>query len=287
MNNLFTCLILIITFAGSAPALAEWQPLQPDFTFKRVPAPAAGTVGRITIQIDPDAPRLPVIGSNLRPPLAEGADDRAAPSVPLAAALPAPSGFEWFWSNVPSSLDGRGAARLNVALSQLGNPPQGSAVPQPRLQGLQDIASRYGLHILRHTVGTQVSPALVLAVISVESGGRSAVVSSAGAQGLMQLMPDTAIRFGVNNSFDASENIRGGVDYLEWLMTRYDNDPLLVLAGYNAGEGNVARHEGVPPFAETRAYVPKVLAAWQVAKGLCLTPPDLITDACVFNVNGS
>ena len=126
----------------------------------------------------------------------------------------------------------------------------------------------------------------MLAIISVESAGRSQAVSSAGAEGLMQLMPDTASRFAVSNSFDPNQNIKGGVAYLAWLMDRYDNDAVLALAGYNAGEGNVARHNGVPPFAETRAYVPKVLAAWQVAKGLCRTPPELITDACVFNVNG-
>jgi soluble lytic murein transglycosylase-like protein len=123
-------------------------------------------------------------------------------------------------------------------------------------------------------------------VISVESAGRVDAVSSAGATGLMQLMPATADRFGVTDSTDGAQNIKGGVAYLEWLLDHFDNDPLLALAGYNAGEGNVRRYEGIPPFPETRAYVPKVLAAWQVAKGLCQTAPELITDACVFNVNG-
>lgn len=65
-------------------------------------------------------------------------------------------------------------------------------------------------------------------------------------------------------------------------MGEFDRDPILVLAGYNAGEGSVRKHAGVPPFAETRDYVPKVLAAFQVAQGLCLTPPELISDGCVF-----
>jgi len=95
-------------------------------------------------------------------------------------------------------------------------------------------------------------------------------------------MPATAERFGVFDRAIAADNIRGGVTYLDWLMGRFDGDPLLALAGYNAGEGAVEKHGGVPPFAETRGYVPKVLAAWAVAKGLCLTPPQLITDGCVF-----
>src|SRR5690606_29429372 len=132
------------------------------------------------------------------------------------------------------------------------------------------------------TVGTRISPAFALAVISVESGGRIDALSRAGAQGLMQLMPATAERFGVVDPTIAADNIRGGVTYLDWLMGRFDGDPLLALAGYNAGEGAVDKHGGVPPFAETRGYVPKVLAAWAVAKGLCLTPPQLITDGCVF-----
>ena len=99
-------------------------------------------------------------------------------------------------------------------------------------------------------------------------------------------MPATAARFGVSDSMNAGQNIKGGVAYLAWLLNRFNNDPVLVLASYNAGEGSVQRHNGVPPFAETLDYVPKVLAAWQVAKGLCRTPPELITDGCVFNVNG-
>mgnify|MGYP002137240809 CR=1 FL=1 len=66
--------------------------------------------------------------------------------------------------------------------------------------------------------------------------------------------------------------------YLDWLMTEFDRDPLMVIAAYNAGEGAVRANAGVPPYAETRDYVPKVLAAWQVAQGLCLTPPELVTD---------
>jgi soluble lytic murein transglycosylase-like protein len=98
----------------------------------------------------------------------------------------------------------------------------------------------------------------------------------------MQLMPAAAERFGVGDRLDPAQNIRGGVRYLDQLMKDFDNDPLLVLAGYNAGENAVRKHGGVPPFAETRDYVPKVLAAFSVARGLCLTPPELVSDGCAF-----
>ena len=125
---------------------------------------------------------------------------------------------------------------------------------------------------------------LVLAVIGIESAGKVDAVSSAGAEGLMQLIPATAQRFGVSDAKDAAQNIKGGVAYLDWLMTEFDRDPVMVLAAYNSGEGAVRANAGVPPYAETRDYVPKVLAAWQVAQGLCLTPPELVTDPCVFKV---
>ena len=137
------------------------------------------------------------------------------------------------------------------------------------------------------TIGTDVSPALALAVIGVESAGQADAVSSAGAQGLMQLIPATASRFGVTDAKDPVQNIKGGVAYLDWLMKNFNHDPLMVIAAYNAGEGAVTANAGVPPYAETRDYVPKVLAAWQVAQGLCLTPPELMTDPCVFNVIAS
>jgi soluble lytic murein transglycosylase-like protein len=150
---------------------------------------------------------------------------------------------------------------------------------------MQDIASRYGRALLIETVGTNVSPALALAVISVESSGRADAMSKAGAQGLMQLMPATAKRFGVEDASDPQQNIRGGVAFLNFLYDKFDGDPILMLAGYNAGENSIGEHDGVPAFVETRDYVPKVLAAFQIATGLCLTPPQLISDGCVFRVN--
>ena len=109
--------------------------------------------------------------------------------------------------------------------------------------------------------------------------------SGKGATGLMQLIPATADRFNVDASVPA-QNIQGGVTYLNWLLDKFGGDPILALAGYNAGENAVIAHNGVPPYAETRNYVPKVLAAWKVARGLCMTPPELFSDGCVF-VKGS
>ncbi len=103
-----------------------------------------------------------------------------------------------------------------------------------------------------------VEEAVVRAVIHAESAYNPTAVSHAGAQGLMQLMPATARRFGVTDSYDAGQNIRGGVQYLAWLLKRYNNDLTLAAAGYNAGEGAVDRHGGVPPYRETRYYVQRV-----------------------------
>ena len=278
-----------LAMALCAP-VAEWQPaaeaqtlerLQPDFTFRRVTAPTAGQTGnRITVQIDPQAPSA--IGAPRGP---SGPAAAGTPVAGGAVAVPSPSGYEWFWTAISPRLEDSGPGRLEPALTALGNAPRGAGAPVPRMQSMQDIARAHGTDILRSTIGTRVSPALVLAVISVESAGRSEAVSSAGAGGLMQLMPATAERFGVADRFVPSQNIAGGVAYLDWLLDHFDGDPVLALAGYNAGEGAVRDNGGVPPYAETRAYVPKVLAAWTVARGLCQTPPVLISDGCVFAVN--
>jgi soluble lytic murein transglycosylase-like protein len=110
-------------------------------------------------------------------------------------------------------------------------------------------ASRYGL-----------SPELVHAVIRAESAYQANALSHAGACGLMQLMPGTAARFGVRNTWDPAENIRGGSAYLRFLLDLFDGDVRLALAGYNAGEDAVRKHDyQIPPYPETRDYVRKVL----------------------------
>lgn len=106
----------------------------------------------------------------------------------------------------------------------------------------------------------RVDPKLVLTIIAVESNFDSYAISRSAAMGLMQLIPQTARRFGVHNAFDAQQNIRGGLAYLRWLLAYYEGDVSLVAAAYNAGEGAVDRHRGIPPFDETREYVRRVMA---------------------------
>ncbi len=265
MHRFFVSALLAAFFAVNL-GYAEGPKPFPDFQAKRVKPPKRGAVGRINVQIDPAAQTQPAA---------------VATRAPAAQSAPAVAGsFDWFWQKVSPEAAKSGPGRLELAMATLSGAE--TKVPSPRLQQMQDIAKARGVDILRSTIGTDVSPALVLAVITVESSGRVDAVSNAGAQGLMQLMPDTATRFGVTDSLEPEQNISGGVKYLNWLMQEFERDPILVLAGYNAGEGSVRKHAGVPPFPETRDYVPKVLAAFQVAKGLCLTPPELISDGCVF-----
>jgi soluble lytic murein transglycosylase-like protein len=115
----------------------------------------------------------------------------------------------------------------------------------------------------------QVDPLLVRSVIQVESNYNPMAVSAKGAQGLMQLMPATARRFAVKNSFNPWENIDGGVRYLKYLLTLFGDrqaPETLALAAYNAGEGAVIKHGGVPPYQETTQYVRRVAKKWSEAR---------------------
>ena len=127
-----------------------------------------------------------------------------------------------------------------------------------------DARRRYGAVVAQAAGRYGIEAALLHAVISVESGYNARAVSKRGAAGLMQLMPDTAKRFGVANVFDPADNVRGGAQYLTELMKLFDNDVRLALAAYNAGEAAVIKYgRRIPPYRETAAYVPRVVGFYE------------------------
>jgi soluble lytic murein transglycosylase-like protein len=133
--------------------------------------------------------------------------------------------------------------------------PVPRTAPDPAIQTLVEKTAR----------DYNVSPALVDSVISVESGFNPSAVSWKGAQGIMQLMPATARRFGVSDAFDVKQNLEGGVRYLRFLQDTFKDDKLAI-AAYNAGEGAVAKYNGVPPYRETVDYVKKVGERYEQAR---------------------
>lgn len=139
---------------------------------------------------------------------------------------------------------------LGVMPGALPPPPPPAHAPEAIVRFVQLVAPEY-----------QLQPHLVLAVMEKESNFDPLAVSPKNAQGLMQLIPDTAARFKVRRITDPTQNIRGGMAYLRWLMAYFEGDVSMVLAAYNAGERAVERYRGVPPYAETRMYVRRIIAS--------------------------
>ena len=133
-----------------------------------------------------------------------------------------------------------------------------SALPNVNFGTVRLNTDAYQSEIRAAALQFGVEEAIVRAIIHAESAYRANARSHKGAQGLMQLMPATAARFGVTDAYDPAQNISGGVQYLAWLMKRYSSNLTLVAAAYNAGEGAVDRNGGVPPYAETQRYVVRV-----------------------------
>ena len=144
----------------------------------------------------------------------------------------------------------RRSCRRHVRPCRSRTAPIPANAPEPIVRFVTLVAPEY-----------QLAPHLVLAVMATESNFDPLAVSPRNAQGLMQLIPDTAARFKVRRITDPVQNIRGGMAYLRWLLAYFEGDVTLALAAYNAGERAVDRYRGVPPYAETRQYVRRILAA--------------------------
>ena len=141
------------------------------------------------------------------------------------------------------------AAGSSEALPPPPPAPMRGARPKAIVDMVQKVAPEYG-----------VEPRLALAIMQAESNYNPLALSPKNAKGLMQLIPETADRFRVKDPYDAKQNLRGGLAYLRWLLAYFQGDLSLVAAAYNAGEGAVNRYRGIPPYAETRNYVSRVLA---------------------------
>lgn len=158
-------------------------------------------------------------------------------------------------SEMPECMRPKQAAKLNApepaAKSESEPLPEFVAVTQAQKRALELVnkfAPEYG-----------INPRLALAVIRAESNFDPLARSEKNAQGLMQLIPETAARFNVAKPFDPVQNVRGGLAYLRWLLAYFQGNVTLVAAAYNAGEGTVNRYRGIPPYAETRAYVKRIM----------------------------
>jgi soluble lytic murein transglycosylase-like protein len=216
--------------------------------FRRAAEQGSDLGARLADAVTGRAPRLPACLS--------------APTAQVAAAMPLPA----------TAGTAAGGAIVPVSAGATASVPAPTAPPAVSANhttGLPTTARAPGpawhpwlAPALKLAAEFRLDPRLVLALIRAESNFDPQARSPRQAQGLMQLIPETAERFSVRDALDPLENLRGGMSYLRWLLSYFRGDVVLALAGYNAGEGAVDRHRGVPPYAETLAYVQRVRALY-------------------------
>ncbi len=154
---------------------------------------------------------------------------------------------------------------LKRRIKEYSSPRSGGKVPS--YAWLRDKVKALSPTIAQVAESTHVELDLLHAVILAESAYNADALSPKGAMGLMQLMPPTARRFGVEDAWDPAQNIQGGALYLDFLLNRFDGDKRLAVAAYNAGEGAVDKYSGIPPYKETQGYVKKVMKFYQDGLG--------------------
>jgi len=228
-----------------------------------------GLLDRLTPEVAPTETPAPTSPGSFQQALAAQLQPAAPGALldpqPTAAtrgfSLPAAAGLDAIGDSPLGRTDARGwernlpsaamAEQILTGRTGPGGSPSKAAdkAPAAYRKLVQEAARKYG-----------VDEALILGVMQTESDFDPRCVSSAGAMGLMQLMPANVEEYGISDAFDPAQNIDAGVRHLRDMLRRYDGDVKLALAGYNAGPGNVAKYGGVPPFAETQNYIPKVLA---------------------------
>jgi soluble lytic murein transglycosylase-like protein len=285
------CLILLFSLANQANAGNLYRCLGedgiPNYTNKKVPGSVCKVVAQSNSTPTPvsvtKAPTVVAQPAAVTPVSTEGmtATAATAPKVletpaakPSAAAPAAPKFLRMGRSTTYAYIDENGIKNFssrkpkgvaNVVATSIEYP----IFSQPNcfacgigtsinFRSLQLNTLAYATEIKNASKNYGVEEAVIRAIIHAESAYRPHVQSNKGAQGLMQLIPGTARRFGVVDAFDPAQNIDGGVQYLAWLLKRYGQDTTLAAAAYNAGEGAVDKYGGVPPYKETQNYVARV-----------------------------